>query len=238
MRARPIHAAPGAAPALPGSPGERRAARHPFPAHDARGRRGAAAVVLEELPLLELFYTSCGGAARSAGCVPHAHVVDGPRLAAFASSLPFELTGEQQRARDEILSALAAPAVANHMLLGDVGTGKTVVAGHALAAAADSRTGRILAPTEVLASTPGPGRVGSAGARRLYGLYGCPPSGPLSWSASLPGRWTCSSAPMRCSPTTSCRATSPWRSSTSSSASASTSGRSFWKRARRPTRCT
>ena len=108
-------------------------------------------LVYEELLYLELFLMQ-EGAARSAGCVPHAHVVDGPRLAAFASSLPFELTGEQQRARDEILSALAAPTVANHMLLGDVGTGKTVVAGHALAAAADSEgQAMLLAPTEVLA---------------------------------------------------------------------------------------
>ena len=66
-------------------------------------------LVYEELLYLELFLMQ-EGAARSAGCVPHAHVVDGPRLAAFASSLPFELTGEQQRARDEILSALAAAA--------------------------------------------------------------------------------------------------------------------------------
>ena len=39
-------AASGAAPALPAHEPERRAARHPFPAHDARGRRGAAAARL------------------------------------------------------------------------------------------------------------------------------------------------------------------------------------------------
>ena len=200
-------------------------------------------LVYEELLYLELFLMQ-EGAARSAGCVPHAHVVDGPRLAAFASSLPFELTGEQQRARDEILSALAAPTVANHMLLGDVGTGKTVVAGHALAAAADSEgQAMLLAPTEVLARQhmAGPGRAFGRrrGARRpAHGLYGCRRAEPLSWKASPPGRWTCSSALTRFSPTTSCRTTSPWRSSTSSSASASINGRSFWKRARRPTRCT
>lgn len=108
-------------------------------------------LVYEELLYLELFLMQ-EGAARSAGRVPCAHVTDGPRLAAFAASLPFELTDEQQRARDEILKAMAAPAVVNHMLLGDVGTGKTVVAGHALAAAADSRgQAMLLAPTEVLA---------------------------------------------------------------------------------------
>ena len=106
-----------------------------FPRTMAEADEARRRLVYEELLYLELFLMQ-EGAARSAGCVPHAHVVDGPRLGAFAASLPFELTGEQQRARDEILAALAAPTVANHMLLGDVGTGKTVVAGHALAAAA------------------------------------------------------------------------------------------------------
>ena len=41
-------------------------------------------------------------------------------------------------ARDEILGQLADPRAANHLLLGDVGTGKTVVAAFALAAAADN----------------------------------------------------------------------------------------------------
>ena len=198
-------------------------------------------LVYEELLYLELFLMQ-EGAARSAGCVPHAHVVDGPRLTAFASSLPFELTGEQQRARDEILSALAAPTVANHMLLGDVGTGKTVVAGHALAAAADSEgQAMLLAPTEVLARQHMEGlgeRLEGAGVRVALLTGSTAGAGRVSWKASPPGRWTCSSALTRCSPTTSCRATSPWRSSTSSSASASINGRSFWKRARRPTRCT
>ena len=122
-----------------------------FPRTMAEADEARRRLVYEELLYLELFLMQ-EGAARSAGCVPHAHVVDGPRLGAFAASLPFELTGEQQRARDEIRAALAAPTVANHMLLGDVGTGKTVVAGHALAAAADSEgQAMLLAPTEVLA---------------------------------------------------------------------------------------
>ena len=206
-----------------------------FPRTMAEADEARRRLVYEELLYLELFLMQ-EGAARSAGCVPHAHVVDGPRLGAFAASLPFELTGEQQRARDEILAALAAPTVANHMLLGDVGTGKTVVAGHALAAAADSEgQAMLLAPTEVLA------RQHMEGLESAWKAPGCaspcsraprpPPSGPPLWKASPPGRWTCSSVPMRCSPTTSCRATSPWRSSTSSSASASTNGRSCSPRA-------
>ena len=96
------------------------------------------------------------GRERAAGREPVRHVTDGPRLAALAAALPWELTDEQEAARDDILAALAAPATANHLLLGDVGTGKTVVAAHALAAAADTGGQALLmAPTEVLARQHG-----------------------------------------------------------------------------------
>lgn len=108
-------------------------------------------LVYEELLYLELFLMQ-ENTARLAGCQPVAHTVDGPRVQAFAAGLPFALTSEQERARDDILKVMAAPSAANHMLLGDVGTGKTVVAGFALAAAADTGgQALLLAPTEVLA---------------------------------------------------------------------------------------
>ena len=82
----------------------------------------------------------------------HAHTVQGPLRAALLGSLPFELTGDQQTAAGEILADMAAARPMNRMLLGDVGTGKTVVAALALAAAADSCTqAAMMAPTEVLA---------------------------------------------------------------------------------------
>ncbi len=112
-------------------------------------------LVYEELLFLELMLME-EGRARAEGREPVRHVTDGPHLAAFAAALPYELTGEQQAARDDILAALAAPSTANHLLLGDVGTGKTVVAAHALAAAADSGGQALLmAPTEVLARQHG-----------------------------------------------------------------------------------
>lgn len=89
---------------------------------------------------------------RSRGFLPVEHVVEGNKVHALAAALPFELTDEQQKARDEILMHMHEAAVMNHMLLGDVGTGKTVVAAFALAAAADTGTQALLmAPTEVLA---------------------------------------------------------------------------------------
>lgn len=108
-------------------------------------------LVYEELLLLELKLMAETNA-RSSGCVPFSHITDGPHVNALAQALPFTLTEEQKRAKDDILAVLAAPRVANHMLLGDVGTGKTVVAAFALAAAADSHTQAFfMAPTEVLA---------------------------------------------------------------------------------------
>lgn len=80
------------------------------------------------------------------------HCITGPRLAALRTMLPFTLTEEQQRAVTDILSDMASPSVMNRLLLGDVGTGKTVVAACALAAAVDSNAqAAMMAPTSVLA---------------------------------------------------------------------------------------
>ena len=112
-------------------------------------------LVFEELLLLELHLMQQGlrNAARGGAT---AHVVEGPALRALAAALPFQLTEEQDQARAEILAAMAADAPANHMLLGDVGTGKTAVAAFALAAVAETGTQALMmAPTEVLASQYG-----------------------------------------------------------------------------------
>lgn len=105
----------------------------------------------EELLFLEIMLMR-EGKERSEGRLPTAHDVDGPRLRALADAVPFALTDGQIRARDEILAELGAKRTANHMLLGDVGTGKTVVAAFALAAASDSGSqAAFMAPTEILA---------------------------------------------------------------------------------------
>ncbi len=81
-----------------------------------------------------------------------AHVVDGKRLRAFRNAVPFELTDDQQRAVDEVLDDMSRPVPMSRLLLGDVGTGKTIVAAHAICAAADSGgQAAMMAPTEVLA---------------------------------------------------------------------------------------
>ncbi|MDR0309076.1 MAG: ATP-dependent DNA helicase RecG [Coriobacteriales bacterium] len=76
----------------------------------------------------------------------------GSVIAELNRLLPFTLTSDQVRATSEILSDLAIPAPANRILLGDVGSGKTIVALHALLVAADNKLqAAMMAPTEILA---------------------------------------------------------------------------------------
>ena len=80
------------------------------------------------------------------------HTTDGPILRALRESLPFALTEAQQRAVADILEDMASPRPMVRLLQGDVGCGKTVVALHAIAAAADGGyQTALMAPTEVLA---------------------------------------------------------------------------------------
>jgi ATP-dependent DNA helicase RecG len=65
---------------------------------------------------------------------------------------PFPLTGAQKRAMGEILADLDSPHPMLRLLQGDVGSGKTIVAALALAAALESGyQGAFMAPTELLA---------------------------------------------------------------------------------------
>ncbi|HEX5164629.1 MAG TPA: ATP-dependent DNA helicase RecG, partial [Thermomicrobiales bacterium] len=78
--------------------------------------------------------------------------IDREALDRFGASLPFAMTGAQQRALREILGDMAAPRPMTRLLQGDVGSGKTIVA--ALAALAAVRAGyqvALMAPTELLA---------------------------------------------------------------------------------------
>ena len=70
----------------------------------------------------------------------------------FTSMLPFELTESQKKVSSEIASDMALNQPMMRLLQGDVGSGKTVVAGLAMAIAVDSGFQSVLmAPTELLA---------------------------------------------------------------------------------------
>ena len=73
-------------------------------------------------------------------------------LAQKKAELPFSLTEAQERSLEEILSDLQSPAHMNRLLQGDVGSGKTVVAGLAMYAAHTAGyQSALMVPTEILA---------------------------------------------------------------------------------------
>ena len=77
---------------------------------------------------------------------------DGRVTSRWLGELPFALTGAQSRALGEIGGDLERPAQMNRMLLGDVGSGKTIVAfWAALRAVECGYQAAIMAPTELLA---------------------------------------------------------------------------------------
>lgn len=66
--------------------------------------------------------------------------------------LPFELTGDQKQALREITDDMTAPLRMHRLLMGDVGTGKTVVALFAMLLALENDyQAALMAPTELLA---------------------------------------------------------------------------------------
>ncbi len=73
-------------------------------------------------------------------------------LADFRSSLPFKMTGAQERALREILGDMAGPKQMARLLQGDVGSGKTAVAAAAaFVAVRNGYQAALMAPTEILA---------------------------------------------------------------------------------------
>jgi ATP-dependent DNA helicase RecG len=110
-----------------------------------------------------------------------AHLTDGPLLKGFTGQLPFDLTGAQRRAIDEIARDLARPVPMHRLLQGDVGAGKTLVAVATMLAAVDGgHQAALMAPTEVLAEQH------NAGIRRL--LDGLTVEDPGSLLAERPLR--------------------------------------------------
>ena len=76
-----------------------------------------------------------------------------PVVAGFVKELPFELTGAQRRAAWEIIQDFEQAVPMNRLLQGDVGSGKTVVAGLAARqAASHGFQTALMAPTEILAN--------------------------------------------------------------------------------------
>lgn len=121
-----------------------------FPSDMERAKVARRRFVYEELLAMQLAIVQRRKSMVDAVC-GISHRIDGPFLTRFRESLPFPLTPGQQQAVDDILGDMAASRPMFRLLQGDVGSGKTVVALHAVAAALDSGSQvAFMAPTEIL----------------------------------------------------------------------------------------
>jgi ATP-dependent DNA helicase RecG len=110
----------------------------------------------ERLAFEELFLHQAALAARRQGRdAARPGVALGPGgdlVGRWIASLPFELTGDQRRAIDEVNADLAAERPMQRLLMGEVGSGKTVVAVAAMLRAVEAGyQAALMAPTETLA---------------------------------------------------------------------------------------
>jgi ATP-dependent DNA helicase RecG len=113
------------------------------------GRRRLA---FEELLLTQLAFLRRRGArmARTGAAVLADQGALGDRW--LETGLPFALTGDQRRAAETIARDLRQPAPMQRLLMGEVGSGKTVVALYAmLQAVGHGHQAALMAPTETLA---------------------------------------------------------------------------------------
>ena len=125
-----------------------RGVHNPVSLEDARQARRR--LRYEELFFLELELLE-REQKRIEGITPFEHTLGGLAFTTLPKLLPFTLTDDQQKAVNEITQRMAAAHPMNHLLLGDVGTGKTMVAAFALAVCADSgNQALMMGPTEVL----------------------------------------------------------------------------------------
>jgi ATP-dependent DNA helicase RecG len=121
------------------------------PASAEEAERGRRRLAFDELLDLQLMLIRARTVAkRQRGGV--AFEVKRDLTTRLKQGLPWELTGDQQRALKEITADMTAPDRMHRLLMGDVGTGKTVVALFAMLLAVENDfQGALMAPTELLA---------------------------------------------------------------------------------------
>ena len=121
-----------------------------YPASQGELELAQRRLAFDDLFLLQLGLVRRKRERRAFGGIPFA--IDEGLLRRFRRTLPFRLTGAQDRALAEILADLREARPMARLLQGDVGSGKTVVAAAAvLVAHANGRQAAVMAPTEILA---------------------------------------------------------------------------------------
>jgi ATP-dependent DNA helicase RecG len=122
-----------------------------FPVAEGEQEAGRRRLAFEELLALELAVAGRRRARREAARSP---VIEptGELTDPWLARLPFNLTGDQRAAFERIDRDLASERPMQRLLMGEVGTGKTVVALHAMLRAVEAgRQAALMAPTETLA---------------------------------------------------------------------------------------
>jgi ATP-dependent DNA helicase RecG len=121
-----------------------------FPDSQESLRQARQRLVFDELFMLQLGMLGLRQNWRSE--LGRALPVDQERLNRFIESLPFPLTGAQQKVIQEIAADMSRDVPMNRLLQGDVGAGKTVVAAAAMVIAVQAGAqAAMMAPTEILA---------------------------------------------------------------------------------------
>jgi ATP-dependent DNA helicase RecG len=122
------------------------------PASSAEAERGRQRLAFDELLDLQLTLGRARGIARRERVGGLRFELRKTFTSALRASLPFELTGDQRAAISEIVADMASPHRMHRLLMGDVGTGKTVVALFAMLLALENDCqAALMAPTELLA---------------------------------------------------------------------------------------
>jgi ATP-dependent DNA helicase RecG len=120
--------------------------------HAERGRRRLAFDELLDLQLMLIRARAVAKRHRSGV----AFTIKRELTTRLKESLPWELTDDQQQAIREITKDMTAPERMHRLLMGDVGTGKTVVALFAMLLAVENDfQAALMAPTELLAEQHG-----------------------------------------------------------------------------------
>src|SRR3954468_23862374 len=122
-----------------------------FPEDEEEEPQARRRLAFEELFLFELT-VGARRRARDEGLPAPALEPTGRLVDPWAETLPFAFTGDQRKAAAEIDADIGTERPMQRLLMGEVGSGKTVVALHAMLRAAENdRQAVLMAPTETLA---------------------------------------------------------------------------------------
>jgi ATP-dependent DNA helicase RecG len=105
-------------------------------------------LAFDELFMFALSVSLYGKQEKTSASAPYTKFNDKP----FTDLLPYALTGAQKRTFEAVASDLRSGALMNRLVVGDVGSGKTVCAAYAVyLALINGKQAAIMAPTEILA---------------------------------------------------------------------------------------